>query len=159
MPTRKTTRTTRTTARRKAATRGAAVVLRETWDSALASLASAQSEIEKQVRALVNGKGGDAAESLRQLGQRLEKERRKVAREIEARVASLQARLHKERRSLSRVVDEGVRGALAALNIPSRHEINDLTRKVDELSRKIDGFSARPARRPAARKVKTVAHA
>jgi poly(hydroxyalkanoate) granule-associated protein len=160
MATRKTTRTrTRTTARRQASPRGAADVLRETWDSALASLTSAQAEIEKQVRALVNGKGGDAAESLRQLGQRLEKERRKVAREIETRVASLQARVQKERRSLSRVVDEGVRGALAALNIPSRQEINDLTRKVDELSRKIDGFSARPARRPATRKAKTVAHA
>jgi hypothetical protein len=45
-----------------------------------------------------------------------------------------------------------VRGALAALNIPSRHEINELTRKVDELSRKIDGMGARTARRTPARR-------
>lgn len=160
MPTRKTTKTHARRSAHKPAARGAADVLRETWDSALSSLASAEAEIEKQVRALMNGKGSDAAESLRELGQRLQRERRRVGREIETRVASLQARVKKERKSISRMVDDAVRGTLAALNIPSRQEINELTRKVDGLTRKIDGFSARPARRPAAaRKVKTVAHA
>lgn len=157
MPTRKTIKTHARRSAHKPAARSAADVLRETWDTAVSSLSSAEAEIEKQVRALVNGKGSDAADSLRQLGERLQKERHRVGRQIETRVAALQARVKKERRTLSRVVDDAVRGALAALNIPSRHEINGLTRKVDELSRKIDGFS-RPARRPAARKVKASTH-
>jgi polyhydroxyalkanoate synthesis regulator phasin len=33
-----------------------------------------------------------------------------------------------------------VQAALSAVNIPSRHEVHELTRKVDELSRKIDRF-------------------
>jgi poly(hydroxyalkanoate) granule associated protein phasin len=153
--TKKTTRTTtaRRAVPRKSSSRGAAVVLRETWDAARKSLSAAEAEVEKQVRSLM--KGNDAAETLRQIGTRLERERRKVARELETRVASLGARVQKERKSLARMVDDTVRGTLAALNIPSRHEINDLTRKVDELSRKIDGFS-RPASRPAVRKSKRV---
>jgi hypothetical protein len=36
-----------------------------------------------------------------------------------------------------------VRNALAAVNIPSREEVVTLSRKVDELSRKIDGMKRR----------------
>jgi hypothetical protein len=158
MPTRKTTKTqARRGGARTAGARSAGDVLRETWAAALSSLTAAEAELENQVRALMQGKGlgADAADRLRQLGQRLEKERRKVAREIESRVASVQARVRKERKTVARVVDDGVRGALAALNIPSRHEINELTRKVDELSRKIDGVGSRRARRTPARKART----
>jgi len=37
-------------------------------------------------------------------------------------------------------VDDAVRRTLAALNIPSRNEVQELTRRVEELSRKIDRF-------------------
>jgi poly(hydroxyalkanoate) granule-associated protein len=154
MPTRKNTKTgKRQGGARKAGARSAADVLRETWEATLKSLSAAEAELQKQVRALMSGKGlgADAAESLRNLGQRLDKERRKVARQIGSRVSSLQERVQKERQSVSRAVDDTVRGVLATLNIPSRQEINDLTRKVDELSRKIDGMGSRP-RRPAARR-------
>jgi len=43
-----------------------------------------------------------------------------------------------------------VQGALAALNIPSRREVHELTRRVEELSRKIDGFRRAPRRTPRA---------
>jgi poly(hydroxyalkanoate) granule associated protein phasin len=161
MATRKNTKTgTRRGGARKAGARSAADVLRETWEATVKSLSAAEAELQKQVRALMKGKGlgAEAAESLRSLGQRLDKERRKVARQIESGVSSLQARVQKERQSAARVVDDTVKGALAALNIPSRHEINELTRKVDELSRKIDGMGSRPARRTPARKAKP-AHA
>jgi hypothetical protein len=36
-----------------------------------------------------------------------------------------------------------VKRALAALNIPSRQEIHDLTQRVEELSQKIDRFRRR----------------
>lgn len=127
--------------------RRAAEVLRETWEAVLQSVSAAEAELEKQVRAAMEGRGAEAAARLRELRDRLDRERRKVARELESRMASVQERLNKERKSLSRVVDDAVRGALAALNIPSRQEIAELTRKVDTLSRKIDGISARPARR------------
>ena len=161
MATRKYTKTgKRQGGARKAGARSAGDVLRETWDKALRSLSAAEAELQKQVRSLMKGKGigADAAQSLRSLGHRLDKERRKLAREIESRVSSLQARMQKERKSVTRVVDDTVRGALAALNIPSRQEINELTRKVDELSRKIDGMGSRPVRRAPVRKAKT-AHA
>jgi hypothetical protein len=161
MATRKNTKTgKRRVGARKAGARSAADVLRETWEATVKSLSAAEAELQKQVRALMKGKGlgAEAAGSLRNLGQRLDKERRKVARQIESGVSSLQARVQKERQTAARVVDDTVKSALAALNIPSRHEINELTRKVDELSRKIDGMGSRPARRTPARKAKT-AHA
>ena len=161
MATRKNTKTgKRQGGARQAGARSAGTVLRETWEKALSSLSAAEAELQKQVRSLMNGKGigAEAAESLRNLRHRLDRERRKLAREIESRVSSLQARVKKERKSAVRMVDDTVRGALAALNIPSRHEINELTRKVDELSRKIDGMGSRPVRRTAARKART-AHA
>jgi guanylate kinase len=160
MPTRKTTKTGARKAARKAS-RSAGDVLRETWEAALSSLSAAETELEKQVRSMMKGKGlgADAAESVRQLGHRLQKERRKLAREIETRMTSLQARMKKERKTLTRLVDDAVRGALAAINIPSRQEINDLTRKVDELTRKIDGFAVRPTRRVARKHRVPAAHA
>ena len=153
MATRKTT-----TRRKKSAPRkkpaGATGLLRETWDKALRSLSAAEAEVEKQVRDLMAGKGmgAEAAATFRRLGGRLERERRRLAREIESRVSALQQRLQKERRSIGRLVDETVRGALAALNIPSRQEIVELTRKVDALSRKIDGFGETAAPRARSRR-------
>jgi poly(hydroxyalkanoate) granule-associated protein len=85
-----------------------------------------------------------------QLRTRLDKEGRKAYREMETRVADLQKRLGRETTTLGRRVDDAVRGTLARLDIPSRREIAELTRKVDELSHKIDGFRAR-SRRKAAR--------
>ena len=153
MPTRKTMKSARR-AVRKSGVQRAGDMLRDTWEKALTQLSAAEAEMEKQVRLIMKGKGlgADAAESLRHLGTRLQKERRKLAKEIEGRVNALQTRMKKDRKTLTRLVDETVRGVLAAVNIPSRQEINDLTRKVDELTRKIDGFATRPARRTAARK-------
>ena len=37
-------------------------------------------------------------------------------------------------------LEAAVQGTLARFNIPSRQEIQDLTRKVDELTRKIESF-------------------
>jgi hypothetical protein len=59
------------------------------------------------------------------------------------RLAALQVRAARERKALSKFVDHSVKGTLAAFNIPSRHEVAELTRKVDELSRKIDTFKRR----------------
>jgi RNA polymerase-binding transcription factor DksA len=90
----------------------------------------------------------DASEAIADFRHRVERERKKALKEIEGRVSSLQTRVRKERKAAAKMVDEAVKGALVAFNIPSRQEVAELTRKVDELSRKIDGFKA-PTRRAA----------
>ena len=68
------------------------------------------------------------------------RERKKAARQLEARLADLQARARKERQVVARMANEAAQSALAAFNIPSRREVQELTRKVAQLSRKIDSF-------------------
>jgi poly(hydroxyalkanoate) granule-associated protein len=84
-----------------------------------------------------------------QIRRTLDTEGRKAYRRIEVRMADLQQRLGRDKAGLGRRVDETVRGTLARLNIPSRREITELTRKVEELSRKIDAFQARSRKRGA----------
>ena len=103
--------------------RGTSDVLRDAWLTTQGALVS--------------------AEALRKLGLRVEKGRKKALKQVEARLATLQARVHKERLVAGRMVDDAVKAALATFNIPSRKEVAELTRKVDELSRKIDGLKRR----------------
>ena len=143
MPTQKKTKK----APRPAAGRSAGTVLRETWETVLKQLSVAEAELQKQVRSVIDGEGlgADAAQRLRDLGDRLEKERRRVAREFESRMGDFGDRVKKEGATVSKAVDDAVRRGLAALNIPSRDEISELTRKVDNLTRKIDGVGPRSA--------------
>ena len=127
----------------------AATRLTKTWDDTREALGSAEATVEKRVRALVKKSGLDtrkAADTLMTWRDRVERERRRAMKRLEAEVSSLQSRAKKERRAMGRMVDEAVQGALAALNIPSRHEVHELTRRVEELSRKIDGFRRAPTR-------------
>jgi poly(hydroxyalkanoate) granule-associated protein len=136
----KSSRTARTTSRRA---RTAGDRLKETWDSTLSALTAAEQEVEKQIRTLLErNKIGtqDAAAALKDLRTRFDKERKKAAKELEGRLGELQSRIDKERKNLGRRLDDAVHGTLVTLNIPSRKEISELTRKVEELSRKIDGF-------------------
>jgi poly(hydroxyalkanoate) granule-associated protein len=65
---------------------------------------------------------------------------RETWRQTLASLGSLQARLVRERETVTRAAEDAVQRALAALNIPSRHEVQELSRKVDELSRRIEAF-------------------
>jgi hypothetical protein len=117
--------------------------IQKTWKDTQAALNSAEATVEKRVKALVKRSGVDtrqAAATLNAWRTRLEKERKKALKQVEGRLAVLQTRAKKERRALSRNVDDAVQRTLAALNIPSRHEVQELTRRVEELSRKIDRF-------------------
>jgi polyhydroxyalkanoate synthesis regulator phasin len=141
--------TKKKTIRRKATVRrvkNTGEVLRETWASTLDALTAAEGKVEKQIKGLLkqNRMGaGDAAEMLKDLGARLARERKKALKQLDVRLTALQARLHKDRRVVRRMVDDAVKGTLAAFNIPSRHEVAELTKKVDELSKKIDAFKRR----------------
>lgn len=124
----------------------AAEVVRGAWQQAMQALGSAEREVEKQVRAALkrNKIGGqDAAAVLKSLGARFERERVKARRNVTAQLAILQARMRKERKVAGKRAAGAVQQALAALNIPSRREVFELTKKVEELSRKIDALKRR----------------
>ena len=115
--------------------------LRETWTATREALISAERRMEKQARALLKrNKVGtrDAALMLKGLRTRAERERRKAVAGLEARMQTLQARLQRERKAFGRTARDTVRSTLAALNIPSREEIAELTRRVEKLSRRLD---------------------
>jgi len=131
-------RTRRAPVARRTATR-----LQRTLKSTQAALSSAESNVQKRVRGLIKRTGVDtrkAAATLKEWNTRFDRERKKAVRRLEARISQVQEKAKKERRAITRRVDDAVQGALAALNIPSRHEVHELTRKVDELSRRIDRF-------------------
>jgi polyhydroxyalkanoate synthesis regulator phasin len=147
MPAKK--KTTRAT-RRAPAKKGLAI----TWEGTREALGSAEVAMQKRVRSLVkqgNARTQQASEALGAWRSRLEKERRKAMKQLEAQLATLQTRAKRERKALGRMADDAVQNALAALNIPSRQEVHELTRRVEELSRKIDGFRRATPRRTAAR--------
>jgi hypothetical protein len=138
MPARKKTVLRAATPARKAKSR-----LQKTWKETQAALSSAEGKVEKRVREIVKRSGVDtrqATQTLKAWRGRFDRERRKAVKQVEGRLSSLQVRARKERRALARTVDQAVQRALAALNIPSRQEVHELTRRVEELSRKVGGF-------------------
>ena len=112
-------------AARKARTTGE--MMRETWSAAVKALGAAEEETARQLA-------------------RLLRRNRITAADAGAAIAGLRSRLDRERKSLGRTFDRAVHGALASINVPSRQEIAQLTRKVDELSSRIEGMRPRPRR-------------
>jgi polyhydroxyalkanoate synthesis regulator phasin len=130
-------------ARRAPHTKTAGARLKDTWYATLGALTSAEENLEKQVRRLLKRNKittKDASAMLKDVGALIGRERRKALKDLDGRMKALQARVRKERKTVSRTVNDAVQAALSAVNIPSRHEVHELTRKVDELSRKIDRF-------------------
>ena len=117
--------------------------LEKTWNETQAAFSSAEASVEKRVKDLVKKSGVDtrqATKALKTWSHRLERERKKALKQVEGRIAVLQTRAKKERRAVTRMVDDAVQRTLAALNIPSRQEVQELTRRVEELSSRIDRF-------------------
>ena len=136
--------------RKKVAKSPGAGPLREAWHVTLKALSSAEREVDTQVRGLLkrnklNPK--DAQKLLDSFGKRLEKERVKTLKEMQSGVKKLQGQVQKEQKSLNRAIDDAVEQALAALNIPSRREVTTLSRRVQQLSKKIDALQKKPARK------------
>jgi len=127
--TRRSTQGRKSARRRRPAARPAGeralAALRQRWNGAVGSLSAADAELRRQVLSL-------------------KKETTVRTRALNASLADLQARARKETRAFARSAEASVTRALAALNIPTRHEVDRLTRRVEELSRKLDG--RRPAR-------------
>lgn len=116
--------------------------IRVAWADTARALGSAQANLEGGLRRVLrrNQIGTkDAATMLKDVRALAERERKKATKELRARATMLQIRVQKERKVAARAVDDAVRSALAALNIPSRAEVAHLTRKVDELAKKVGG--------------------
>jgi chromosome segregation ATPase len=140
--------TMKKSAPRKKAAQTTTGMLKDRWNSTLKSVTTAEAQMEKQIRQALkkNKLAGDAADALKDLRVKLERERKKLGKELDSRLHGFQTRVKKERKALGHLIDDAVHSTLVTLNIPSRKEVAELTRKVDELSHKIDGFKA-PARR------------
>src|SRR6202008_3419776 len=111
--------------------------LRETWKATVRVLTSAEAGAERRIRQLLAPKRispADVRTALATFRARAQKEQKKAARQIEARLSALQGRLQREKKDLGRVVDDTVRGPLVALHIPSRREVSEHTHKVHKLS-------------------------
>jgi polyhydroxyalkanoate synthesis regulator phasin len=142
MRTRVAARRSRPVARARRAKSG----LERTWKDTRAALNSAEAKVEKRVQELVRRSGVDTRQARKALAawrHKIDRQGRKAVKQFEGRLAVLQTRARKERRVVGRAVDDAVKRTLAALNIPSRQEIHDLTQRVEELSQRIDRFRRR----------------
>lgn len=127
---------------RKQAVRAArAGRLEKTWDDTRRALRSAEATVGKRVAALAQRSGLEPREVMRQAEQwrsRLDREGRKARKRVSAQLGELRQRASRDRRALTRAVDGGVARALAALNIPTRREVQQLQRRVEELKARVE---------------------
>jgi phosphate uptake regulator len=120
--------------------------IKKTWNDTVQALSTAEARVEKEIRGLLKRNKistRDAATAINDVRALVGRERKKGMKQLEARFASLSSRVRKESKLASRKVDGAVLGALATFNIPSRKEVQELTRKVNELSKRIDSIKRR----------------
>ena len=129
--------------RNKPARRQPPTRLERTWNDTRRALRTAEATVGKRVAALVERSGLEPREVMRQAEvwrAQLDREGRKAKKRFEARLGALKQRAKRDRRTLVRSADEAVARALAALNIPTRHEVQLLSRRVEQLSSRVDAF-------------------
>jgi polyhydroxyalkanoate synthesis regulator phasin len=85
----------------------------------------------------------NAREFAGEIGEQVARRTKGLRKDLSRRAARLGSNVEKQMQALATRVDNAVRSALASLNIPTRAEISKLSRRVEELSRKIDGLKAR----------------
>lgn len=145
------TRPRKKSASRRTAKKGSPPeLLRDAWHQTVRALTEAEAEVERQIRGLLKRnkiEAPDASKAFAQIRSRIEKERRQAVKDFEARLKRVQKQIRKERKGFDRMVEDAVESTLASFNIPSRKEVTELTRKVNQLSRKLDDL---PRRRRAA---------
>lgn len=126
--------------------REAREMIQQTWNTTLANLTSAQADVEKQVKSLLKRNKIDASDAsalMQSLNAAFVRERKQAVKALDGRVKTLQTRIAKERKVVGKRIDGAVQSALGSLNIPSRSEVHELTRKVEVLSSKVDRLGRR----------------
>jgi poly(hydroxyalkanoate) granule-associated protein len=122
--------------------------LRTTWQDAKASFKDARSALlgadgalGKQVAAFARRNGLDTKQLARRADRwrsRLDRGGKKARKTIEIGLGQLQQRALRDRRTLARVADDAVSSTLAALNIPTRRELQQLSRRVEQLTHRVE---------------------
>lgn len=128
-------------ARKKAARSARPSRLEKSWSDTRRALRSAEETVGRRVAALVERSGLEPREVMRQAElwrSRLDREGRKARKRVEARLGELRQRAKRNRQTLARSVDDAVARALAALNIPTRREVQQLQRRVEELKARVE---------------------
>ena len=121
--------------------------LQTTWQDAKTTLKGARrallgtdGAIRKQVAAFARRNGIDTKQLARSADRwrsRFDREGRKARKSLEIRLGQLQQRAQRDRRTLARVADDAVSRTLAALNIPTRRELQQLSRRVEQLTNRV----------------------
>ena len=118
----------------------------QVWLAGLGALATAEEE------------GGKAFKTLVNKGERYQKSIKKpvgdAKKKVEGTVKEVRGRAGKTWKKVEHAFDNQVTMALHRLGVPTRNEIADLTRRVEKLTRKLEGAPA-TAKKATARK-KTV---
>jgi poly(hydroxyalkanoate) granule-associated protein len=115
--------------------------LAKTWSDTRKALRSAEATVGRRVAALVERSGLEPREVMRQAElwrSRIDREGRKAKKRVTARLDELKQRARRDRRTITRSVDEAVARALAALNIPTRHEVQQLQHRVEQLKARVE---------------------
>ncbi|MDH3744661.1 MAG: phasin family protein [Acidobacteriota bacterium] len=117
------------------------------WLAGLGAFAVAEEEGSKVFKTLV--KKGEGFE------RRSKKQLEKVQGDVEGQVETAREKAEGAWNKLGKSFDEKVSDALGRLGVPSRMEIQKLTKRVEQLTRKVDGLKTRkttPVRKTRTRK-------
>jgi hypothetical protein len=131
---------TRTAARARTRATGR---LETTWRDARKALRSAEGAVGRRVAAFARSRGIDTKELAHRAElwrSRIDREGKKARKRALAGLAELQQRAARERTSVAHAADAAVARALAALNIPSRREVQELSRRVERLATRVDAL-------------------
>lgn len=114
--------------------------LASAWGETRRALRSAEATVGRRVSKLVE-RSGLEPKAVRRTAElwraRIEREGKKARKRVEAGLVELRQRARHDRRTLVRSVDDAVARALGVLNIPTRHEVQQLSRRVEQLARRI----------------------
>ena len=97
-------------------------IFKEAWSNALAGVNAAEQEAEKVIARLADAAGftpDDVRRHAREFGERLQAQRREVEKSI----------------------DDAVRRAANRFRIPTRDDIETLTKRLDAISERVDALS------------------
>ena len=117
--------------------------LETSWRDARKALRSAEGVVGRRVAAFARSRGIDTKELAHRAElwrSRIDREGKKARKRALAGLAELQQRAVRERTSLAHSADGAVARALAALNIPTRREVQELSRRVERLATRVDAF-------------------
>lgn len=111
-----------------------------TLKDAKSALVHAEGALARRVAAFARRQGIDTKQLARRADRwrvRLDHEGRRARKGIEARFTELHQRARRDRRMLARAADGAVARTLGALNIPTRSEIQQLSRRVEQLANRV----------------------